>query len=412
MSEAASASAPPPAPQAASERLLSLDVLRGFDMFWIIGADALFQALSRISDRGAVQLVARQLDHADWIGFRFYDLIFPLFVFIVGVSLVFSLNKTIWTRGKPAAVWHVLRRSALLYFLAFIFYGGFSHDWPDMRLVGVLNRIALCYLGAGLVFCFLPRHSLILVTVALLVGYWALMRFVAFPDVRPTPGGTLEVCKETGFTNVAQLNLQSPTRLKGVFIKGVNLANYVDQKYLPGMKWDGTWDPEGILSTLPAIATCLLGVLAGLLLQNQDLGGLRKVFILGAGGLLCLGLGFAWGLEFPVIKKIWTSSYVLVAAGFSALLLGTFYLVIDVLKLRFWCAPFLWIGMNPITVYMANDIVGFQDVAKRFVGGDLRRYLDAHVAAGFGQLVVALVGLGLGLALCHFLHRRKIFLRV
>jgi predicted acyltransferase len=412
MADNASPNARPSDPEPVSERLLSLDVLRGFDMFWIIGADALFQALSRISDRGVVQLLARQLDHADWIGFRFYDLIFPLFVFIVGVSLVFSLSKTIWTRGKPTAIGRILRRSALLYFLAFIFYGGFSHDWPNIRLVGVLDRIAICYLVAGLIFCFVKRNGLILITIALLVGYWALMMFVPFPDVRPTPGGTLEVCRETGFTNVAQLNLESPTRIQGVFLKGVNLANYVDQRYLPGMKWDGTWDPEGLLSTLPAIATCLLGVLAGLLLQNTDLAGLRKVLILAASGAACVGLGYVWGLEFPIIKKIWSSSYVLVAGGFSALLLAGFYFVVDVLKLRFWCAPFVWIGMNPITVYMANDIVGFQDLAKRFVGGDLQRYLDARLAAGFGQLLTALLGLSFGILLCRFLYRRKIFLRV
>jgi predicted acyltransferase len=404
----------PPQPPAnpATERLLSLDALRGFDMFWIIGADALFQALSQISDRGAVKLVAGQLDHADWVGFRFYDLIFPMFVFIVGVSLVFSLSKALWTRGKPAALWRILRRSALLYFLAFIFYGGFSHDWPNIRLVGVLDRIALCYLVAGLLFCFVKRHGLILITIALLVGYWAMMMFIPFPDVRPTPGGTLEVCKETGFTNVAQLNFESTDRIKGVFVKGVNLANYVDQRYLPGMKWDGTWDPEGLLSTLPAIATCLLGVLAGLLLQNTEVADLRKVLILAAGGVVCVGLGYAWGLQFPVIKKIWTSSYVLVAGGFSALLLAGFYFIVDVLKFRAWCWPFVWIGMNPITVYMANDIIGFQGLAKRFVGGDVQRYLDAHVTPGFGPLLVALLGLTMAIVLCHFLYRKKIFLRV
>jgi predicted acyltransferase len=412
MSDDPSSTPPSPKPEAAADRLLSLDVLRGFDMFWIIGADALFQALSRISDRGALHLIAQQLDHVDWIGFRFYDLIFPLFVFIVGVSLVFSLSKNIWTRGKPVAVWRVLRRSLMLYVLAFLFYGGFSHDWPNIRLVGVLDRIAVCYLVAGLIFCFFKRHGIILITLALLVGYWAMMMFLPFPDVRPTPGGTVEVCKETGFTNVAQLNLESTNRIKGVFIKGVNLANYIDQKHLPGMKWDGTWDPEGLLSTLPAIATCLLGVLAGLLLQNTEVAGMRKVVVLLVGGAVCVGLGYAWGLQFPIIKKIWTSSYVLVAGGFSGILLGVFYPVVDVLKFRVWCWPFVWIGMNPITVYLANEVLGFQDLAKRFAGGDLQRYLDAHVAVGFGQLLVALVGLGLAIALCHFLYRRKIFLRV
>jgi len=404
---------PPSAPASPrSERLVSLDALRGFDMFWIIGADALFQALSRISDRGAVHLAAQQLEHADWIGFRFYDLIFPLFVFIVGVSLVFSLSNIIVMRGKPAAIWRIVRRSVLLYVLAFLFYGGFSHEWPNMRLVGVLNRIAVCYLVAALIFCFVRWKEIIVITVGLLVGYWALMMFVPFPDVRPTPGGALEVCSETGFTNVAQLNLESPVMIRGVFIKGVNLANYADQKYLPGMKWDGTWDPEGLLSTLPAIANCLLGVLVGLLLRSQTLSAPRKGLALLVGGLACLGLGYAWGLEFPIIKKIWTSSYVLVACGLSTVLLGVFYLVIDVLQVRFWCWPFVWIGMNPITVYLANEVVGFQTLAQRFVGGDVSRYFDARLGAGFGPLAIALVGLGLGVLLCRFLSRKKLFLRV
>jgi predicted acyltransferase len=190
------------------------------------------------------------------------------------------------------------------------------------------------------------------------------------------------------------------------------LANYADQKYLPGMKWDGTWDPEGLLSTLPAIANCLLGVLVGLLLRSQTLSAPRKGLALLVGGLACLGLGYAWGLEFPIIKKIWTSSYVLVACGLSTVLLGVFYLVIDVLQVRFWCWPFVWIGMNPITVYLANEVVGFPVLAQRFVGGDVSSFLDAQLGIGFGQLAVAILGLGFGVLLCHFLYRKKLFLRV
>src|SRR5439155_12174866 len=148
--------------------------------------------------------------------------------------------------------------------------------------------------------------------------------FVPFPDVRPTPGAGI-IAKEAGFTNVAQLNLKSTTRISGAFVKGVNLANYLDQKYLPGRKYDGTWDPEGILSTLPAIATCLLGVFAGLLLKNNRIDSQRKVVYLIAGGVGGVVLGFVWGESFPVIKKIWTSSYALVAGGYSTLLLRLFH---------------------------------------------------------------------------------------
>jgi len=405
---------------------MSLDALRGFDMFWIIGAEELFHALNNMSDRGITRTLAEQLTHEDWEGFRFYDLIFPLFVFIVGVSLVFSLSRSIATAGKAAALRRICRRSLLLFALALIYSGGFSHDWPDIRLLGVLNRIALCYLFAGLIFCFFRLTGMLAICASLLIGYWALMTFVPFPDVRPAPGRPRTIAKETGltnvdlrtieketgFTNVTQLNLTSTNVISGVFIKGVNLANYIDQKYLPGKKWDGTWDPEGFLSTLPAVATCLLGVFAGLLLRNDRIEPRRKADYMLLAGLAGVLLGHLWGFQFPIIKKIWTSSYVLVAGGYSALLLGFFYLVIDVWRWQKWCLPFVWIGTNSITVYMANNIINFDRLGLRFAGGDVKRFFDTAVTTGFGDLVVALVGLGLGILLCHFLYRKKIFLRL
>src|SRR5438552_8065058 len=405
-------SSSPPVPAPVSQRLRSVDALRGFDMFWIIGAEDLVHGLNKISNNDVARVMAEQLDHEDWEGFHFYDLIFPLFVFIAGVSLVFSLSKTIETAGRAAAVWRVIRRGVILFLLGIFYYGGFSHDWPNIRLMGVLNRIALCYLFGGLAFCFFRFKGLLAVCAALLVGYWALLTYVPFPDVRPKPGGAQTICRETGFTNVAQLNLTSTNLVSGVYLKGVNLANYVDQKYLPGMKWDGTWDPEGLLSTLPAIATCLLGIFAGLLLKTQSVQDRYKVHYLLFAGLAAVMLGHLWGLHFPVIKKIWTSSYVLVAGGYSALLLGFFYLLIDVWKYQNWCQPFVWIGMNSITVYMASNIINFDRLGLRFAGGDVKKFFDTTVTTGFGDLVVALVGLGLGILLCHFLYRKKIFLRL
>ena len=405
-------SSSPPVPAPVSQRLRSVDALRGFDMFWIIGAEDLVHGLNKISNNDVARVMAEQLDHEDWEGFHFYDLIFPLFVFIAGVSLVFSLSKTIETAGRAAAVWRVIRRGVILFLLGIFYYGGFSHDWPNIRLMGVLNRIALCYLFAGLAFCFFRFKGLLAVCAALLVGYWALLAYVPFPDVRPKPGGAQTICRETGFTNVAQLNLASTNLISGVYLKGVNLANYVDQKYLPGMKWDGTWDPEGLLSTLPGIATCLLGIFAGLLLKTQSVQDRYKVHYLLFAGLAAVMLGHLWGLHFPVIKKIWTSSYVLVAGGYSALLLGFFYLLIDVWKYQNWCQPFVWIGMNSITVYMASNIISFDRLGLRLAGGDVKRFFDNAVTPGFGDLVVALVGLGFAIWLCQFLYRKKMFLRL
>jgi predicted acyltransferase len=398
-----------------SERLMSLDALRGFDMFWILGADSLVYALHKTSQTAPTKFLATQLDHAEWAGFHFYDLIFPLFVFMMGVSTVFSLTKIIGREGRAAAVERVLKRGGLLFIVALIYSGGFTNPWPDMRLMGVLNRIAICYTVGGLLFIFLRTRALAASATALLLGYWALLAGVPFPDVRPTPGGDAVITKEAGFKDVSQLNMASTNLLRGTYIQGVNLTDYLDQKYLPGRKYDGTYDPEGILSTLPAIVTGLLGIFAGRLLKNKSVPDDKKVLWLLGTGMAGVALGLLWGLEFPVIKKIWTSSYVLVAGGYSALLLGAFYWIVDVKKWRTWCQPFVWIGMNPLTLYLTSNFLGglgFEKLARRLAGGPVKSFFDTHVAAGFGDLVISATAVALFLWFARFLYQRKIFLRL
>jgi predicted acyltransferase len=398
---------------AENQRLTSLDALRGFDMFWILGADALVYALHRMNENPVTNFFYTQLSHAEWAGFHFYDLIFPMFVFIMGVSTVFSLTKIIEREGRAAAVKRVLKRGVLLFIIALIYSGGFTNPWPDMRLMGVLNRIALCYTFGGLLFIFCNTRVMIAAAVALLLGYWALLALVPFPDVRPTPGGDAIITKGTGFTNVMQLNMASTTMIHGSYIQGVNLTDYLDQKYLPARKYDGTYDPEGLLSTLPAFVTGLLGIFAGLFLRNGPVSGEQKVIYLIGAGVASAIIGWLWGMEMPVIKKIWSSSYVLVAGGYSAILLGLFYWIIDVQKMTAWCQPFVWIGMNPITLYlMSNFLGGYEKVAWRLAGGPVKDFFDTHVAQGFGTLVIAMVGVVLFVALARFMYQRKIFLRL
>jgi len=360
-----------------SQRLLSLDALRGFDMFWIIGAEGLVEGLRKISDRGPIKFVANQLEHKAWEGLHFEDLIFPLFVFIVGVSIVFSLTKTLQESPRSAVLKRIFRRAGLLYLLGIIYNGGFATAFNDIRLLGVLQRIALCYLFATILFCYLKPCGLVTVCVALLIGYWALMTFLPVPEVG-----------------------------SGNFAEGKNLANYLDRQYLPLRKYDGDHDPEGLLSTIPAIATCLIGVFAGLLLGNKNVSGQRKVAYLAGAGVAGVALGWLWDLQFPVIKKIWTSSYVLVTGGYSALLLALFYQVVDIWKYQKWVQPFVWIGVNPITIYMAVNLIDFGQIAQRLVGGDINHYCGAY-----GHLVINVTGLMLELWFLHFLYRRKIFLR-
>jgi len=363
----------------AAERLLSLDALRGFNMFWILGAEAIVHDLAKVHRGPVVRMLDRQMDPKPWEGFAFYDLIFPLFVFIAGVSLVFSLSKLIETKGRGGAIKRILIRSLILYLLGILYYGGFSNRFADVRLLGVLQRIALCYLSAGLLFCFLRINGLIAVVVALLVGYWSLLSYVPVPGIGPPS-----------------------------LAEGRNLANYIDAQYLPGHKWDGDHDPEGLLSTLPAVASCLLGVLAGLLLKNHKVGPYEKVLCLLIAGGAGVGLGFAWGIEFPVIEKLWTSSFVLVAGGYSAMLLGAFYLVLDVWQFRHWAGPLVWIGVNPITLYLLEGIVNFRDLAERCIGGDLSQIVFHQ----YGPLAVRTLAVLFMLAVARFLYVRQIFLRV
>jgi len=390
---------------------MSLDALRGFDMFWIIGADAVVRSFQGLSDTGFTQFLVTQFSHAKWVGFRFYDLIYPLFVFIVGVSAVFSLGRLIEREGRVAAVKRIVRRSVLLFALGVFCSGGLANQWPNIRLMGVLNQIALGYLFAGLLFCFLRTRGLVVACVVFLGGYWAMMTFLPFPDVRPTPDITV-IAKETGFTNTTQLNLSSTNLIHGVFDRGINLACYVDQKYLPGSKYDGTWDWAGLLSTLGVIGSCLLGVFAGLLLKNPAVTDRRKVSWLIGFGIAGVALGWLWGLQFPVIKKIWTSSYALVAGGYSAILLGVFYLIVDVWKRRTWCQPFVWIGMNAITIYVGGGIIGFRNIATKLAGGDVQNFMNTRVFQGLGNFVIALLSLLLAVGFCRFLFKRKIFLRL
>lgn len=396
----------------AGARLLSLDALRGFDMLMILGADHLFSALEKGHEHGILGLLGAQFEHAEWEGFRFYDLIFPLFVFMVGISIVFSLDKHRDAQARGGAYRRIFRRFVVMYLLALIYSGGVASGWAGVRLMGVLNRIALCYLFASLIFMHVRWKGVMAITVGLLVGYWALMTFVPFPDVRPrTADGELVSTKLTA-TNVAELDLASTHRLRGVFDKGVNLANYIDQKYLPCRKWDGTWDPEGLLSTMPAVATCLLGVLTGLLIRDPRRTDQRKVLILAGAGAAAVILGWLWGCQFPVIKKIWTSSYVLVAGGWSALLFAGFHQVTEIWQWRRWTPPFVWVGANAITLYLASNIVSPSRLAQRFVGGDVKPFFDATLGEGAGEFLLALVALGLVLALARFLYARRIFLRL
>ncbi len=383
-------------PAVQTRRVEAVDALRGLNFIWILGGDMLMWAVGEIS-KGRSSLVAAvggflsvQLTHVAWEGFRFYDLIFPLFVFLTGVSIVLSLPRLVEREGRAGAHLRILRRALILYGLGLVYYGGLSQaydglggHWSDIRVLGVLQRISLCYLAASLMFLNFSLRGLIAACVTLLVGYWALMTFVPVPGIGA-----------------------------GSYAPDANLANWIDANYLPGRLWDVTRDPEGILSTLPAIASCLIGVFAGLLLRDIRVPAQQKSLWLIGAGVVLLAAGYVWALQFPIVKAIWTSSFVLVAGGWSAILLGVVHQVIDVWGVRRWATVFVWIGTNAIALYMVNNLVGLDKVAARFVDGDLGRFLDRALTPGAGAFLTAAVTVTLAVALAGYLHRHKIFIRV
>jgi predicted acyltransferase len=276
----------------------------------------------------------------------------------------------------------------------------------------VLHRIAACYLVAALIYvwCAQRLKTIAGIAAALLVGYWALLTFVPFPDLRLEKTSVEEIAKRIGSHDPAAISAAVPGRVRGTYEEHRNLANYLDFRFLPGKKMATYYINEGLLSTLPSIAICLFGIFAGRLLKGGT-DPRRKVVLLFAAGAAGVLLGWLWSFQFPLIKRIWTSSFILVSSGYSAMMLGLFYYIVDVRKWNRWCEPLVWIGMNPITLYLSARFINYTEAAEKFVGGDVKAFFDS-LAQGLGSLFVATFALGLVFLLAWFLHRRRIFLRV
>ncbi len=330
-----------------SERLLSLDGLRGFDMLWIIGGQFIIHGLAKAwPDRFWMGLSA-QFEHVPWQGLHAFDVIWTLFMFMVGVSLTFSLAKRKRMHESHGAIYaHAIKRAVLLFILGMIAQGNLlQFNLATFHpFYSVLHGIAAGYLIATIVTLSFNAKGQAITTALFLVSYWILLLTIPVPGVG-----------------------------RGVLSPYGNAATYIDHLvlgrfyYLPSGQ-QNTW----ILSYLGFASSVLLGVLAGEVLLSVRSKKMRSIMLYGYGaGLLILGL--IWSLWLPIIKLLWTSSFVLAAGGISCLLMATFYLVIDVLGYRKWVFPFTVIGMNALAVYMATDMFDFRKIGNIFVGGLLPR---------------------------------------
>lgn len=363
-------------------RLQSLDALRGFDMFFIMGGGSLFIALATLFPTPFFEAIAQQMHHVEWHGFAFEDMIFPLFLFIAGISFPFSLEKQRAQKKTETAIYQkIIRRGLTLVLFGLIYNGLLSFDFEHQRYASVLGRIGLAWMFASLLFVRTRTITRVWITGAILVGYWLLLAFVPAPDGGGAGVYTMEGC----------------------------LVGYVDRILLPGRLHLTIHDPEGILSTLPAIATALLGMFTGefIKLQKEGLTETRKVLCLAGAGCLLLLVGLGWNFFFPINKNLWTSSFVCFVGGISMLLFALFYYIIDVRECRSWTLFFTVIGMNSITIYMAQRFIRFTYTSDALFGG---------LAGLFPEAAQPLVGAIGYIAVCwgflYFLYRQRIFLKV
>ncbi len=366
---------PEPKNNISSKRLLSLDALRGFDMFWIVGGASIISALEALTGWPIFQRIIEELDHPEWNGFTFYDLIFPLFLFIAGVTMPYSVGRKLET-GTPKGPLcrSIIRRGLLLVLLGLIYQGLLTFNFTNLRYASVLGRIGLAWMFAGLIFLNTNWRGQLIWAVGLLLAYWAALMWIPVPEFGA-----------------------------GDLSPGHTLTDFIDQKVLPGKLYKGDRDPEGLFGTIPAVATALFGVLAGTWIRLGQATGHAKASGLLAAGVISLGLGWLWDIQFPVNKNLWSSSFVMVTSGWSLLLLAVFYWVIDVLGYQKWSFVWVVIGTNAITAYLAVRFISFQSLAE---------LIFARGESAFHPALFGCLGFLLEWLILYVMYRCKWFLRV
>jgi predicted acyltransferase len=359
-------------------RLISLDAMRGFTI----------AAMILVNFPGNGDHVFAPLQHSVWNGLTPTDVIAPFFLFIVGVSIALAYTKRL-QKGTPKMGMYkkIIFRSFKIFAVGILLNLIWDFNFAELRWTGTLPRIAIVFLVCALMFLNTDWKKQAWIGAIILLGYWLAMTLI------PTPG-------------VGKVMLEP----------GVNLAAWIDSKYLPGTMWQGTWDPEGILSTFPSVVSGITGMLAGaIILSKRSID--RKVILLMVTGFFMLFAGYLWGLAFPVNENIWTSSFVFVTSGIAFLALGAFYFLVDIKGFTHGTKPGIIFGANAITVYVLGDVLAAIFYGIKFGGESLNmHFFNVFTSIGMGEklasMLYAIIYVCIIFLPAVILYRKKIFIKL
>ena len=374
--QAATEQAKPP-----SKRLLSIDTLRGFDMLMIAGAGAFISQLGGKTGWAWVDGLAQQFEHPPWNGFTFYDFIFPLFLFIAGLSLPFSLNKGLELGLTKSDLYRKAFKRMLILMALGILYKNAPIpflDWTKIRFVSVLGRIGFAGFVTTVLYLNFGFNKRIFWIAGLLLFYYAALFLV------PVPG-----------YGAGDLSFEG------------NLTGWIDRTFLPGRLHQVTYDELGLFTQIPALCLTVLGSLAGDMLRRADATDYTKLRNLAIGGVICLIIAAVWSLHFPINKHLWSSSFIMLTGGMAFLTFALFYWVIDILKIRRWTFFFMVIGLNSLTIYLAYRLIDFGFTSRLLFEG-----LYINTAEKWHPVFQSLGALGLVWVFLYVLYRLKIFVKV
>ncbi len=363
-----------------SQRLYSLDALRGFDMFWILGADELFHQLEKATGSSFWGSVSTQFTHPSWNGFHLYDLIFPLFIFLAGVSTPFSIGRSLLDgKSKQQLLLRVIKRGMILVLLGMVYNNGLQlRPLADIRFSSVLGRIGISYMLANIIYLYGKEKWQIIWFASLLIGYWLILKFTSAPGF---PMGDLT--------------------MEG------NFASYVDRNVLPGKLSLGIHDTVGFFNNIPAISTALAGIITGIYLKRTDISKQKKVWVMALAGIASLLIAQLWNLDFPINKNLWSSSFVMHTTGLSLLLMALFYYIIDVLGYQRWAFFLKVIGMNSILIYISGKFINWKYTTNGFF-----QWLIDWVGEPYNLVALSLCLILVKWIFLYLLYQKKIFLRV